>query len=552
MENELTEKVKVPYILPMYNSEEKIDEINRLLEILAKRPKCSIVVAMLLVFQKFNFQKLMREFLLNGVKEIIIESPLRVVSYHGVPFTVKNFIRGMRVDYGKHKLFQKEIVDGAEYFYVNIVYTCIYLSDEIAKICKGIKNFKSVHYSLIDEIEYDANLQKKILNEKRKRSEENEFGFIKNNNMSSYRRLRGGNNLYNLNNGVIDLNDSEDSEEIINQNEKKMNSPKNNNISGGNFNNNMENNYNNNMNQTSISAAPMPINFVKNNNIISDVNNNNEVSQPVLSDKLRYKQIKKNTISHYQDDLNSLKHTIQDILNVFDYSDKSKLYVYLKDNLENFPKLEEIFILMQKIGENGQKDMDDLLKLIPSEFFENKYDGVDDKMQENIKKIDELYKEYENKKKNLLHLYQIIQSTVKNVRHSGMNPDENMIKNDLLFIELNEKKFEENAEEMFPLVNKIYNYFIETFGIRDLMGNLQEINNDLSKNEINIRILNNFTQNLCNLFPNGNKTGKNIFDILVREGLSFEEKENQFKCYLINEKNLLLKYIEPLRKYYNV
>ena len=552
MENELTEKVKVPYILPMYNSEEKIDEINRLLEILAKRPKCSIVVAMLLVFQKFNFQKLMREFLLNGVKEIIIESPLRVVSYHGVPFTVKNFIRGMRVDYGKHKLFQKEIVDGAEYFYVNIVYTCIYLSDEIAKICKGIKNFKSVHYSLIDEIEYDANLQKKILNEKRKRSEENEFGFIKNNNMSSYRRLRGGNNLYNLNNLIIDLNDSEDSEEIINQNEKKMNSPKNNNISGGNFNNNMENNYNNNMNQTSISAAPMPINFVKNNNIISDVNNNNEVSQPVLSDKLRYKQIKKNTISHYQDDLNSLKHTIQDILNVFDYSDKSKLYVYLKDNLENFPKLEEIFILMQKIGENGQKDMDDLLKLIPSEFFENKYDGVDDKMQENIKIIDELYKEYENKKKNLLHLYQIIQSTVKNVRHSGMNPDENMIKNDLLFIELNEKKFEENAEEMFPLVNKIYNYFIETFGIRDLMGNLQEINNDLSKNEINIRILNNFTQNLCNLFPNGNKTGKNIFDILVREGLSFEEKENQFKCYLINEKNLLLKYIEPLRKYYNV
>ena len=552
MENEVSEKIKVPYILPMYNSEEKIDEINRLLEILAKRPKCSIVVAMLLVFQKFNFQKLMREFLLNGVKEIIIESPLRVVSYHGVPFTVKNFIRGMRVDYGKHKLFQKEIVDGAEYFYVNIVYTCIYLSDEIAKICKGIKNFKSVHYSLIDEIEYDANLQKKILNEKRKRSEENEFGFIKNNNMSSYRRLRGGNNLYNLNNGVIDLNDSEDSEEIINQNEKKMNSPKNNNISGGNFNNNMENNYNNNMNQTSISAAPMPINFVKNNNIISDVNNNNEVSQPVLSDKLRYKQIKKNTISHYQDDLNSLKHTIQDILNVFDYSDKSKLYVYLKDNLENFPKLEEIFILMQKIGENGQKDMDDLLKLIPSEFFENKYDGVDDKMQENIKKIDELYKEYENKKKNLLHLYQIIQSTVKNVRHSGMNPDENMIKNDLLFIELNEKKFEENAEEMFPLVNKIYNYFIETFGIRDLMGNLQEINNDLSKNEINIRILNNFTQNLCNLFPNGNKTGKNIFDILVREGLSFEEKENQFKCYLINKKNLLLKYIEPLRKYYNV
>ena len=70
---------------------------------------------MLLVFQKFNYQKIMREYLLSGVKQIIIENPLRVVSYHGVPFTTKNFIRGMRVEYGKHKLFNKEMIDGIEY-----------------------------------------------------------------------------------------------------------------------------------------------------------------------------------------------------------------------------------------------------------------------------------------------------------------------------------------------------------------------------------------------------------------------------------------------------
>ena len=156
MEGEIPENSDVPYIMPMFNSEEKIQEVNRLLEILAKRKKYSIVVTMLLVFQKFNYQKIMREYLLSGVKQIIIENPLRVVSYHGVPFTTKNFIRGMRVEYGKHKLFNKEMIDGIEYYYTNIVYTCIYLSDEIAKICKGSKNLKTVHYSLIDDLELEG------------------------------------------------------------------------------------------------------------------------------------------------------------------------------------------------------------------------------------------------------------------------------------------------------------------------------------------------------------------------------------------------------------
>ena len=130
MEEATPENSDIPYIMPMFNSEEKIQEVNRLLEILAKRKKYSIVVTMLLVFQKFNYQKIMREYLLSGVKQIIIENPLTVVSYHGVPFTTKNFIRGMRVEYGKHKLFNKEMIDGIEYYYTNIVYTCIYLSDE--------------------------------------------------------------------------------------------------------------------------------------------------------------------------------------------------------------------------------------------------------------------------------------------------------------------------------------------------------------------------------------------------------------------------------------
>jgi hypothetical protein len=85
----------------MYNSEEKVQEITRLLEILSKRKKYSIVVAMLLVYQKLNFQKLLKDFLIQGVKDYIQANPNKVVSYNGIPFTVKNCFMGMRVIIGK-------------------------------------------------------------------------------------------------------------------------------------------------------------------------------------------------------------------------------------------------------------------------------------------------------------------------------------------------------------------------------------------------------------------------------------------------------------------
>ena len=73
-------ELDIPTIMPMFNSEEKVDELNRLLDILAKRKKYSIIVSMLIVFQKHNYQKLLKDFLTDGVKEIIIKYPLRVVS----------------------------------------------------------------------------------------------------------------------------------------------------------------------------------------------------------------------------------------------------------------------------------------------------------------------------------------------------------------------------------------------------------------------------------------------------------------------------------------
>ena len=173
---ELNSDSGIPNVIPMYNNEEKVDEINRLLEILSKRKKYSIVVAMLLVFQKFTFQKLLKDFLIQGVKDYIAANPFKVVSYNGVPFTVKNCFMGMRVIIGKHRIFQKEMIDGCEYLNVNLVYTCIFLSDEIAKICKGSKNSRPIHSSLLDELDIEEKGLHNILNEKRPREESNDFG----------------------------------------------------------------------------------------------------------------------------------------------------------------------------------------------------------------------------------------------------------------------------------------------------------------------------------------------------------------------------------------
>ena len=117
---------------------------------------------------------------------------------------------------------------------------------------------------------------------------------------------------------------------------------------------------------------------------------------------------------------------------------------------------------------------------------------------------------------------------------------------------LTRKQAEEIADEMFPLLTEIYNYFVDNFKIKSTTNNLQNILNDLTKNDMNFKTFLNFTQNLAVLLPaSQNKNGKNIFDYFMREDLSEEEREKQFKNTVLQEKNLLLKYITPLRKYFS-
>lgn len=545
-------ELDIPTIIPMFNSDEKVDELNRLLEILAKRKKYSITVSMLLVFQQHNYQKLLKDFLTDGVKEIIIKYPLRVVSYHGVPFTVNNFFRGMRVEYSKHKLFQREVIEGNEYMYVNLVYTCIFLSDEIAKICKGSKNLKlkTIHRSLIDEIDPNPNAYEntydsssKFINEKKNLDNDelarNEIENFASNNQNSVGRVtRRQKNLLNGSNNVISLEDSEEEKEE----ESNVN------------NNNSEDKMSKNLNESKNEQNNESLNFSINNNSKNENTKKNNEEKSIKG------------IVKYQDDLNYLKSTMQDILSIFDYSDSSPLNNFLQNNIDNITQLRTTFTSMQNIGNNGEKYMDYLIKLIPESLYEeinsssqnentNENDKninafKDEKFQNKIEHINNLYTEYEKIKNLIIYYYSIIQSTVKNIRHSGENFNKVMIEKDLEYLNINEKKYEQKADEIFPLLNKIYNYFIQEFPLKNVVENLQTESVELNKFDINIRIFNNFLQGVSGLFPSEDGHEHNCFDLIVNKNMAYEEKEKQFKNKLINEKNLLVKYIEPLRKYF--
>ena len=538
-------ELDIPTIMPMFNSEEKVDELNRLLDILAKRKKYSIIVSMLIVFQQHNFQKLLKDFLTDGVKEIIIKYPLRVVSYHGVPFTVNNFFRGMRVEYSKHKLFQREVIEGNEYVYVNLVYTCIFLSDEIAKICKCSKNLKlkTIHRSLIDEVDTNinnnennfdnGNVSSKYINESKNLDGNEEIKKQVEINPGRVTR-RQKNNFLNGTNGVINLEDSEE--------EKEEESNHNNN---NNNNNNNTEEKNKNINEQEKSYQ---------NDESMNVNRDNTKKQ---SEEKAVKGIIK-----YQDDLNYLKSTMQDILTIFDYSDTSPLSTFLNNNIDNISQLKTTFISMQSIGQNGEKFVDNLIKLIPENMYddintamendENKIKLIkDESFQNKVNELDNLYTDYEKTKNLIIYYYSIIQSTVKNIRHSGQNFDKTMIKEDLEYLNINEKKYEEKVEEIFPLLNKIYTYFTQKYPMKFIVENLQSESNELSKFDINIRTFNNFLQGVSSLFPSEDGHEHNCLDLIVNKKLSYEEKEKQFKNKLIDEKNLLIKYIEPLRKHFD-
>ena len=528
-------------IIPIYNNEEKLDEINRLLDILSKRKRCSILIAMLLVFQKYNFQKLLKEFLFEGVQQIIHSNPYRVVSFTGVPFSVKNCLMGMRVIIGKHRMFKREMINGYEYLNVQLVYTCIFLSDEIAKICKGAKNRKPVHSSLLDELDIVENG-----NNLEESKETNNINNINNNNLEmsnsnltneeekqilnsnnpeleqtyNENKLNGFDGMYNgYDNNIISLGESEESEEYGKNRKNKNNSKfkKKSNHKNNNHNIMMHNNK-------------------KNNDILANI--------------------------FYPKDNNYFRCSLQDYLNLWNFDNSSPVNLYLKDNAQNISKLKNIFDKMENIGINCQNYLLDLMKYIPELNKANTKNNeninnnvINNELKESKEILDKInymnniYKEYENKSELLINIFQRIKTTVENIKQSSIDGEKIFLKDDLNYLQKINNRYNEIILEILPLFKKIYE-FNKDSKLKKISINLENVNDNLKENSLSSKNFTEFIENWNGLFPSETKNINTVNDLLVNYSLPEKEREERFIEIISKEKENLINSIEPFIKNY--
>ena len=529
-------------IIPIFNNEEKLDEINRLLDILSKRKRCSILIAMLLVFQKYNFQKLLKEFLFEGVQQIIHNNPYKVVSFTGVPFSVKNCLMGMRVIIGKHRMFKREMIDGYEYLSVHLVFTCIFLTDEIAKIAKGAKNRKPVHSSLLDELDIventntlegnnvintnNANIESgnnNFMNE----GEEQLMNNIRNINMELEQQYaesnyRGFDNEYKgYDNNIISLGESEESEEY-GKNRKNKNYSK-----------------------------VKKKSYHKNNNIglYNKRNNGNNIFANIF----------------YPKDHNYFRCSLQDYLNLWNFDTSSPVNIYLKENEQNITNLKNIFDKMEFIGVKCQNYLLDLMKYIPELNKANKINNKNEEhnsgniLNEDLKESKEIldkinymnniYKEYENKSELLINIFQRIKTTVENIKQSSIDREKIFLKDDLNYLQKINNRYNEIILEILPLFKKIYEYNKES-KLKYISKNLEDMNNNLKGNNLSLKYFIEFIDNLSGLFPSETKNMNTVNDLLMNFSISDKEREEKFIEIISKEKENLINSIEPYIKNY--
>ena len=583
-------------ILPIFNDEEKIDEINRLLDILSKRKRYSILVTMLLVFQKYNFQKLLKEFLVEGVQQIILANPFKVVSFSGVPFTIKNCFMGMRVIIGKHRIFQKELVEGYEYLNVNLVYTCIFLTDEIAKICKGSKNSKPVHSSLLDELDIVENNGNKdaspplnvgvinnnsntlsqssmnnsgntnFLKEKRKRSKEqeseefdddqdeepgNESGNSEYEETSTQAGKKVSNknaNNKNSNNGKQMQIKVSSSDIYKNKNEAPTKKPNENIINLGDSEESDENQKN--------------ANNAKNKNINNNQkkNNNKNIAKNHPKEDKPVNQLFANIF--YPKDVNYFKCSLQDFLAVWNFDKASPVNVYLKDNYQNISKIKNVFVFMQNIGAKGQNFLEKLIKYIPelnnaASLTEEEKAKINDnedlkeskEILDKMNSINSVYKEYDNKKKKLINIYQRIKSTVENIKVGATSEGKLFLKEDIEYLDMINKRFDQIMNEIIPLFNQLCEFNKENL-LKNIGISLQNVSRNLKENDLTLKSFSIFIQNLIQLFPHESNNMNTVNDLILNESLSVEERDKYFREIITREKDLILNNIQQYKKIY--
>ena len=575
----------VPLTIPEFNSDDKVEEVNRLINILSSRKKLSIIVSMLMFFQEKNFPKILKDYLIEGVKDFIDNNPGRVISYNGDPFTRENCFMGMRVVIGKHRVFLKEIIDGAEYLHVNLSTTANFLSDEISKICIGPRNNRPIHCSLIDDPKFEYKSQnlninsdklnsmekntfeegenlgnsQKFENEKKigtdgglGLNEDSDFDEMNPNNLDMRDddefseeqeekiMSKNNNNINNPKGTIINLGESDEGEQVLD--EKNFTRPI---INKNNINNNNiyeEDIEYKNANQTYFNNVPK---LSVNSGLFSK--EFRDIDVKLLQNKSRRNNKNKNKNPL---EINKGKYSFQEIITIKNLGKSSPVNTYLKENKDSIQKYLELFTLLQTIGKEGQKQFERLEKLNPS--TNNQDDSksqisINSENNNNVN-MEEVFHEFEIKKDNLIRTYKRIHSTVGsiyNISNDNNSLDNNLIKDDINYLNLNNKLYNNLLEEMFPLFDLIHSQ-TQHFAIANITKNLQKLSDKLKQNDVGFKNFFGFVQSLINRIPLGAIKGNNLCDILGDEKEDIEERKKHFYEILNKERDNLLNFIKPV------
>ena len=574
----------VPLTIPEFNSDDKVEEVNRLINILSSRKKLSIIVSMMMFFQVKNFPKILKDYLIKGVKDFIDNNPGRVISYNGDPFTRENCFMGMRVVIGKHRVFLKEVIDGAEYLHLNLNTTANFLSDEISKICVGPRNNRPIHCSLIDDPKFEYKSQNLNINEDKLNSVE-KFSFNEGENIENSKKsekenfgtdgdlgLNEDSDFDEINSNNLDMRDDdefseEQEEKIMSKNYNNISNPKGNIINLGESDEGEEVNHGKNFPKPKISQN----NINNNNRYEEDIEYKNvnekafnalpklsansglfskefrDIDVKLLQNKSRRgnKNKNKNPL-----EINKSKYSFQDIISIKNLGKSSPVNTYLKENKESIQKYLELFILMQNIGKEGQKQLERLEKLNPSTNNQDDSKSQISIISENNNNVnmEEVFHEFEIKKDNLIRTYKRIHSTVANIyviSNDNNNLDNILIKDDINYLNLNNKLYNNLLEEMFPLFDLIHSQ-TQHFAIANITKNLQKISDLLKQNDVGFKNFFVFVQSLINRIPMGAIKGNNLCDILGDENENIDERKKHFYEILNKEKDNILKIIKPV------
>ena len=209
------------------------------------------------------------------------------------------------------------------------------------------------------------------------------------------------------------------------------------------------------------------------------------------------------------------------------------------------------FKLLQSIGKEGGKQFERLEKLNPTINQEDSRSQMDNSENKN-NNMEEVFNEFEIKKDNLIRIYKRIQSTVSNIYtfSNSSQKNDSLLKDDVNYLKLNSKEFNNLLEEMFPLFDLIHSQ-TQHFAIANITKNLRKISDSLKENDVGFKNFFVFVQSLINRIPIGAIKGNNLCDILGDENEEIEERKKHF-CEILNKEKIdLINNIEPVLKQFN-